>query len=244
MVAGDPAKPETLGAAFAGVDKVLLIPPSGPNWNQSEQNLIDAARRAGVQHVVKLSLMGADPSASSLTLSYHAQGEQALVASGIPYTMLRANSFMQNFLGFYAPTLRSEGAMYQCTGDGKMALLDTRDLAEVAANVLTAPTTEHHNKSYDLTGPEPLSYAEAVQKIGAATGRQLRYQDVPPALYEQALVGAQLPAWLAAELVNLYGSFYHAGHGARVTSTVAEILGRPARTFDDFARDHSAAFQP
>lgn len=243
VVSGDPALPETLDAAFSGVDKVLLIPPSGPGWNQSEQNLIDAARRAGVKHVVKLSVLLADPGAPSLTLSYHAQGEKSLAAAGIPSTMLRASSFMQNFVVYYAPTIRSDGAVYQCTGDALMAMIDTRDVAEVAAVVLLAPTEEHMGKVYDLTGPEALNYSAAAQKLSAATGRPVRYVDIPPDAYEQALLAAQLPAWTAAEIVNVYGRGpYHEGRGGQVTSTVAEILGRPGRSFDDFAREHTDQF--
>ena len=245
VVAGDPADPASLVQVFAGVDKVLLIPPSGPSWNQGEKNLIDAARAAGVKYVVKVSAMGADPAHPSMSLSFHCQGEDLLRESGIPFTVLRGNSFMQNFLLFYAPSIRSEGSIYQCTGDVATALIDTRDIADVATVLLTSGSSEHHGKVYELTGPEALSYSQAAAKIGAATGRTVRYIDVPPDAYQQALVGFGLPTWAAEEVVNIYGrGFYREGRGGKVTPVVPEILGRPARSFDEFVRDHVIQFTP
>lgn len=243
IVTGDPNKPETLDAVFAGADKVLLIPPSSADWNIGEKNLIDAARRAGVKHVVKVSVVEADPAAPSKSLSFHAQGEALLRESGLDYTILRPNSFMQNFTIYYAPTIRSAGAVYQCTGDVKLAMIDTRDIADVAVLALT--TDGHIGKSYDLTGPEALSYSDAVRHIGAVTEREVRYIDMPADVYTQAMISAGVPDWIAIDMGNIYGrGSFREGLGARVTSTVSELLGRPARSFADFAREHAALFRP
>ena len=243
VATGDPAKPETLDAAMAGVEKVLLIPPGGPDWNVSERNVIDAARRAGVKQLVKISVVGPDPKDQSMNLSFHAQGEAYLQASGLGHTIMRPNSIMQNFIVFYASTIKSDGAVYQCTGDAKMAMIDTRDIADVAVHVLT--TDGHLGKIYELTGPEALNYTQAAKHIGEATSREIRHVDIPPAAYEQALLGAGLPGWMATEIVNIYGrGLFHDGGAAQVTSTVSELLGRPPRSFADFARDFAAAFRP
>lgn len=243
IVAGDPARPETLGPAMQGVTKVFLIPPSGPGSDTSEQNVIEAARAAGVRHIVKLSALCADPSAPSMALSHNFRAEQILKSSGVPYTILRPSSFMQNFLFYYSPSIRSEGAVYQSLGEARMAVIDTRDIAEVAVKVLTSEG--HEGKTYDLTGPEALTYAEAAEKLGAATGRPIRYVDVPAAAYEQALVGLGLPPFVAAEVVNIYGRGpYREGKAGSVSSSVADLLGRPARSFSEFARDHAAYFLP
>jgi len=244
VIAGDPAEPQSLLAAFAGVERAFLILPGGPTWNISERNVIDAARQAGVKHVVKLSVLGVDPNAPSMCLTYHLQGEQYLAESGIPFTVLRPGSFMQNFSVFYSSTIRSDGVFYQCTGDAPLSLIDTRDIAEVAATVLTAPIEKYQGKIYELTGPEAITYTQAAQKLSTATGRTVRYQDLPPEVFEQALK-AQLPEWAAGEFVNIYGRGpYRKGIGGRVSSAVEEILGRRARSFDEFARDYAAAFQP
>lgn len=245
VVSGDPAQPASLAAVFAGVDQVLLIPPSGPNWNQGEQNLIEAAKAAGVRYIVKVSAMGADPAEPSMSLAFHSEGESRLKESGMPFTVLRGNSFMQNFLVFYAASIRGEGAIYQCTGDVPTALVDTRDIADVAVALLTSSLPQYHGQICELTGPEALSYSQAAAKIGAATGRTVRYVDVPPAAYRQALMGFGLPDWAADEVVNIYGrGFYREGHGARLNSTVSDILGRAARSFDSFVQEHVSHFTP
>ncbi len=243
IVAGDPAQPETLGPAMQGVTKVFLIPPSGPGSDLSEQNVIEAARQAGVRHIVKLSALCADPSAPSMALSHNFRAEEILKASGVPYTILRPSSFMQNFSSFYSPSIRSQGALYHSLGEARMAIIDVRDIAEVAIKVLTAEG--HEGKTYDLTGPEALTYAEAVEKLGTAIGRPLRYIDLPAAAYEQALISFGIPAFIAAEVLNIYGRGpYREGKAASVSSSVADLLGRPARTFSEFARDHAAYFLP
>lgn len=243
IVVADPNKPETLDAAFAGVEKVFLIPPSGPGADVGEQNLIAAASRAGVKYVLKLSAACATPDAPSMALTHNYHGEQTLKASGLTYTILRPSSFMQNFINYYSPSIKMQGSVYQSLGDARMAVVDTRDIAEVAVAVLTSPG--HEGKTYELTGPEALTYSEAAEKIGAATGRPVHYIDVPPAAYEQVLIGIGIPPVFAAEAVNIYGRGpYREGKTGIVTSVIPELLGRPARSFDEFAREYAAYFLP
>lgn len=245
VVYGDPANPDSLPAAFAGVEKVLIIPPSGPAWNRSEQNLLAAAQAAGVKYAVRISTMGADPAQPSMSLSFHAEGDARLLQSGIPFTSLRACSFMQNFLTFYAAGIRADGSIYQCTGDVPTALIDTRDIGDVAVALLTTPSTTYHRQILELTGPEALSYSQAAATLGNVLGRTVRYVDVPNEAYRQALIGFGVPDWGADEVVNIYGrGFYREGGGAKVTSTVSDILGRPARSFERFAEDHVSYFTP
>lgn len=240
IVAADPFVPETLGPALAGVDKVFFIPPGGPGWNVGQRNVIEAAKQAGIKHLVKVSATCADPGAPSMALSYHYEGEQLLKESGVPFTVLRPSSFMQNFFN-YVPSIRFQSTVYMCLGDTRMALVDTRDIADVGVAVLTSEG--HEGKTYDITGPESLTYAEAVEKLSAALGRPVQYQDLPPEAYEQALIGMGVPAWAAVEVANIYGRGpYRAGQTAAVASTVQELLGRSARSFAEFARDHAAVF--
>ncbi len=244
LVTGDATHPEALGPAFAGVEQVYFIPPSTNDFHIAGEGVIAAARQAGVRYLVKISTMCAAASAPSNALSYHFHGEQRLRESGIPFTILRPNSFMQNFF-HYAPSIKYAGALYHCLGDAKMALVDTQDVAEVAAALLQIKGAGHEGKSYDLTGPEALTYAEAVEKIAAATGRPVQCVDVPPPAYEQMLLGLGMTAAQAAEVVNLYGRGpYREGQGAELSSATTDILGRAPRSFADFARDHSALFLP
>lgn len=243
VVFGEAAQPETLAAAYAGVEKLMLIPPSEENWGALQHNMIAAAQKSGVQHVVHISAMGVSPEAPSMSLSLHYEAERELEKSGMAFTHLRPNSFMQNTLKFYLPTIKSNGVIYQCTGNAKMALIDTRDLAEIAVLALTRD--EHRGKTYELTGPEALNYTEAAAQLSAELGRPVSYTDLSAAEYEQAVVSAGLPAWLGAEIGNIYSKgYYGTGKGARVTDMVRAVTGREPRSFRQFVRDHAAHFAP
>ena len=235
---GDFEQPDTLEAAMAGCDHLFLLSPPNPRQPEQEQNVIDAAKRAGVEHVVKQSVPGADPDAPLAFGRWHAQIEQYLVQSGLAHTLLRPNYFMQNFL-MSAQSVAEQGVLYGMTGEGRISYTDTRDIAAVAAQVLTSPG--HQGNSYMLTGPQALSAAEVAERLSAATGRQVRYVDVGPDAFRQALADAGLPGWLVDPLVE-GNTLLAAGAGATVTDEVARVTGRPPRTFAQFAADHRVAF--
>jgi uncharacterized protein YbjT (DUF2867 family) len=240
IAVGDSSQPETLAGVFSGADKVYLVPPTGLGWNTMEAGLIDAAVRAGVRHLVKLSAIGVGPDQPSMSLAYHWQGEQAVEASGIPYTHIRGNSFSQNTL-FDAPTIKAANRFFSCVGGARFAKIDTRDIGEIVATVLTEDG--HTGKTYEVTGPEPLTYDDIAGKLTAALGREIEYVNMPLDDYEASLAAAGFPGWLAKEFVDIYGrGFYGGGGGALTTGTVHELLGRAPRPFDDFARDYADAF--
>lgn len=243
VVHGEAARPETLEAACAGVEKMMLVPPTTEDWGALQRNMIEAARRAGVRHVVRISVMGASADEPSMSLSLHHDGERALAASGMTYTNLRASAFMQNVLGFFLYTIKSDGAFYMCTGDAPLAHVDTRDIAEVAVQALTG--AGHENQTYELTGPEALSYTQVAELLSHELGRTIRHVDMPGDVYAGALSAAGLPAWLAHEVVNIYGKgYFGAGKAGRVTDTIRRLLGREPRSFRQFVRDHAALFTP
>lgn len=241
VVAGDSARPETLAPAFAGVEKAFLVPPTEPGWDRLEAGLIEAARRAGVRHVVKLSAIGVSGDAPSMSLSFHWRGEQALEASGMAWTHVRGNSFSQNTL-MDAPTIAAEGRFYSCAGDARFAKVDTRDIAAVVAKALAEEG--HEGRIYELTGPEPLTYADMARKLSAALGREIAYVDMPIPDYERALAAAGVPDWFAKEIADIYGrGFYRESGGSFVTDVIEVLTGCPPRSFDDFARDYADAFR-
>jgi uncharacterized protein YbjT (DUF2867 family) len=235
---GDYEQPDTLDAAMKGCDQLFLLSPPTPRQPQQEQHVIDAARRAGVEHVVKQSVPWAGPDAPLVFSRWHGQVEQHLAQSGLAYTLLRPSSFMQNFL-MSAQQVADQGILYGMTGEGRVAFIDTRDIAAVAAELLTSPG--HQGTSYTLTGPEALSAAEVAERLSAATGRQVRYVDVGADGFRQALAGAGMPGWLVDGVVE-GNTMLAAGHGATVTDEVARLTGRPPRTFAQFAADHQGAF--
>jgi uncharacterized protein YbjT (DUF2867 family) len=235
---GDYEQPDTLDVAMKGCDQLFLLSPPTPRQPQQEQHVIDAARRAGVEHVVKQSVPWAGPDAPLVFCRWHGQVEQHLAQSGLAYTLLRPSSFMQNFL-MSAQQVADQGVLYGMFGEGRVAFVDARDIAAVAAELLTNPG--HQGASYTLTGPEALSAAEVAERLSAATGRQVRSVDLGPDGYRQALAGAGMPGWLVDGVVES-NTMLAAGHAATVTNEVARLTGRPPRAFAQFAADHQAAF--
>jgi uncharacterized protein YbjT (DUF2867 family) len=235
----DYADRSSIRAALKGVDKLFLLGPTVPNQVELETNVVEEAKRAGVKHIVKLSVLGAGEENFTFA-QWHRAIETTIKDSGLNYTFLRPNSFMQNTLTYYYPTIKSEGAFYLPTKDSKEATIDVRDIAAVAVKALTGP--DHENKAYELTGPEALTHEQIAQKLSAAAGRPIKYVDVPPAAYKQAAVGAGVPEAYVDALLNLY-EFYLMGGAARVTPDVERVLGRKPRTFDQFAQDHAQAFK-
>jgi uncharacterized protein YbjT (DUF2867 family) len=237
-VLGDFDQPDTLDAAMAGCDHLFLLSPPSPHQAEQERNAIDAAKRAGVGHVVALSVLGSSPDASVPFRRWHGEIDRHLVESGLPHTLLMPSGFMQNFLAS-AQTVAEQGALYGMTGDSRTSYIDIRDVAAVAARVLTSPG--HERKGYALTGPEALSGDEVAERLSAATGRQVRSVDVGPDAYRRVLAGAGLPGWLVDRLIEL-NIMMAAGHAAGVTDEVAGLTGRQPRTFAQFAAEHRAIF--
>jgi uncharacterized protein YbjT (DUF2867 family) len=235
---GDYEQPDTLDVAMKGCDQLFLLSPPTPRQPQQEQHVIDAARRGGLDHVVKQSVPWAGPDAPVVFCRWHGQVEQHLAQSGLAYTLLRPSSFMQNFL-LSAQQVADQGVLYGMFGEGRVAFIDARDIAAAATELLTNPG--HQGASYTLTGPEALSAAEVAGRLSAATGRQVRSVDLGPDGYRQALAGAGMPGWLVDGVVES-NMMLAAGHAATVTNEVARLTGRPPRTFAQFAADHQAAF--
>jgi uncharacterized protein YbjT (DUF2867 family) len=238
VAVGDFEQPDTLEAAMVGCDHLYLVSPPSPRQPEQERNVVDAAKQAGVSHVVKQTVLGADPDASMAFGRWHGQVEQYLAQSGLAHTLLRPHSFMQNFL-LSAQPVADQGALYGMTGAGRTSYIDTRDIAAVAAQVLTSPG--HQGQRYTLTGLEALSAAEVAERLSVATGRQVRYVDLAADAFAQALAGAGMPGWLVDAVIE-GNTLLAAGDQATVTDEVARVTGRPPRTFDQFATDHRAAF--
>jgi uncharacterized protein YbjT (DUF2867 family) len=237
---GDLSRPETLGPALAGVEKVFLL--SAPEERQAElqNNLVRAAREAGVRHVVKLSAIGVGGELDAIALGrVHRETEQEIERSGLAYTHLRPNGFMQNSFMF-AGTIKSQGAFYAPYGDAKVSYVDARDVAAVAFHALTGDG--HEGKAYELTGPQALSYRDQAVELSAALGREVRYVEVPPEAARAAMVGMGMREWIADALMELF-NFYKDGRADHVSDAVREVTGRDPITFAQFAKDFAPAFR-
>src|SRR6188508_2824148 len=155
-------QPATLRTAFQGCDAVFLLGPNALNQTELELNAVDAASAAGVRRIVKQSVMGAAEEAYSLA-NIHRPVERAIERSGMAWTFLRPNSFMQNAVTFMAPTIRAEGVFYSASGEARISHVDVRDIAAVAVTALTA--AGHEKKIYTLSGPEALTYDEVADEL-------------------------------------------------------------------------------
>jgi uncharacterized protein YbjT (DUF2867 family) len=236
---GDFDRPETLDSALEGVETALLLTPPSPNTVAHNRAFVESAKRAGVRRVVKLSALGADASAPEGFGKWHGQAEELLKSSGLGWTILRPNFFMQNLLG-QAQTIASQGAIYQVGGDARASLIDARDIAAVAARTLA--DEGHEGKTYTLTGPEALSYSDVAAKISEATGKPVSYVPITPEQFREGALAQGLPEWLVGALERL-NEIFEGGEAEGVTDDVRRVGGKEPTTFDEFARDHAAAFR-
>lgn len=239
MFVGDSSLPETLSGAFDRVEKVYLVPPTVPQWDQLQTQLIELARDNGVQHMVRISSVGTTADAVSMTLRSHWKGEREMERSGMAYTHIRSNSFYQNCL-FDISSIKGEDRFYSCVGRVRYAKVDTRDIARVVALALTE--RGHENHAYTLTGPEALSYRDMAEKLTRALGREIAYIDLPNEEYEEYLRSTGLPDWLAKEFVAMYGFYEEGSFVEETTDTIRWLLGTPPGSFDKFAEDYRAHF--
>jgi uncharacterized protein YbjT (DUF2867 family) len=239
IVEGDMARPETLVGPLRGVERAMLISSSDPVMLDVQSNFIDAARKAGVKHVVKLSGIMPERDSPFRFARMHGEIEQRLEASGMAFTHLRPGEFMPAYFR-QVPSIVAKGAMFLPMADAKIASIDVGDVAEVAATVLTG--AGHEGKIYPLTGPEALTMAEVAQRLSAATGKQIRYVNVAPEDARRAQLAAGMPPFLADALVELFAERRN-GKEATVSPLVPTLLGRAATSFDAFARRHAAVFR-
>src|SRR5438128_2631577 len=233
----DYAKPETIRAALHGVEKIFLVGPPVRDLPALEANFVKEVRAAGRKHIVKLSALGGR---ESMFPSGHRDSEENIEASGLPYTFLRPNGFMQNLVNYNAGTIRSQNAFYGCQGNGAVSIVDIRDIAAVAVIVLAA--SGHEGKSYTLTGGEALTNGHVAEKISRVAGRKISYVDLPPAEFQKAILSAGMPEWSADALLDLQ-RLYREGKASLVTDAIERLTGRKPITFDQFAHDYAFAFQ-
>ena len=238
-VIGDLEQPASLDAALDGVTRALLISHLNPHQVEWQGNFVEAARRAGVVHIVKLSGLGTALDSPLRSGRWHAQTERHIADAGLPGTYLHPPFFMQNILRS-AAAIATRGVFTASMHAGQIAMVDARDVAAVAVAALTSDG--HEGKTYTLTGPESLSFQEVAQKLATATGRPVSYQDVLLATMQQELVATGLPAWLVDVRME-FATALRDGYAAVVTDTVQAVTGQPARRFDAFAREHAALFK-
>jgi len=239
-LAGDLAKPETLPTAFGGAKTLFLLTGVGEDMVPLQHNAIAAARASGVANIVKLSAFGASDHSKAPICLWHYKVEKEMQESGLGWTILRPHHFMQNLLT-QVEYITKDGVVYSASGDGKIPYIDARDIASVAAVTLTQPG--HLGKKYVVTGGEALSYRQATEIIGNTIGKQLRFVSESPDEARARRKREGMPPTIIESALAISAYQRAGGKTLTITSTVADLTGRPPRTFAEFARDHAAVFR-
>lgn len=235
VVAGDLRSSSSVEAAMRGIETVLLVSPAVP---EQEIGVISAAVRAGARHVVKITNKAA-PDSPIARQRGQAQIEAALADSGLGHTLVRSNAFMQNLL-MLAPAIAASGGFGSSAGDGRIGMVDARDVAEVASRIAASPA-EHVGKTYWPTGPAALSYPDAAAILTDVLGRPITFQTRTVEEDVRAMIAAGLPPTVAEDNARALGLFAQ-GDADYVTDDVPTLLGRSVRSFRVFAADHAQAF--
>jgi uncharacterized protein YbjT (DUF2867 family) len=235
VAVGDLSNPASIDEAMAGVTGVILVSPAVP---AQELNVVASAARAGVGHVVKAS---SKASADSPIARRRGQSEieAGLAASGLPSTLLRSNAYMQNVL-VLAPAITATSGFGSAAGKGRTGLVDARDVGAVAAEIAASPAP-HAGKTYWLSGPELISNYDVAAVLSQLLGRTITYTELSFEENRDAMIRAGIPAPVAEMNAQAF-SLTADGDAEWVTDDVPSILGRPARSFQQFAADHAAAF--
>jgi uncharacterized protein YbjT (DUF2867 family) len=232
---GNLADAGSLRAGLEGADAVFLV-NSGPDLAAHDEAAANVAKESGVAHLVKLSSYDALECVG--TGKWHARGEAAIRASGVPFTFVQPSGFMSNAL-FWARSIQGEGVVRACTGEGRIPFIHPRDIADVATEALTSPRLR--GESLAITGPEALSYGEMAARIGAAIGKTIRFQ----AISEDEVHQSMLKSGDSQAVIDAHLSIYRSIREQRlagVTDGVQRVLGRKPITFDEWAEQNAAAF--
>ncbi len=235
------AQPETLETALDGVDKLFLLLPLVEAMGDWGLRAIDAAQKAGVQFILRSSGLGAGSPTDFELGQVHGRIDQALMSSGLSYTIVRPNSFMQNYINYFGGMIKDQQSIFLPQGQGRISLIDVRDIAAVDAEILASPE-KHLQKIYDLTGPEALNNEEIARILSRVIGKPITYVDIDESTARQGLAQMGMPEW-NIRLMEGLNRRIKLGMTAEVTNWVRTIAGRQPTTFEQFARDHVDAWK-
>jgi len=242
LVVADFDRPDTLGAALVGVERALLLSAVDQRLVERETRFVEQARRAGLRHLVKFSAIGAHPAASFTFGRQHGAAERMIMDSGLAFTLVQPNFFMQNLL-WSAETIKTRGELSSSLGSTPASHVDARDIAAVIASILTDPTDRHAGQIHLVTGPAALSFDEVAATFSRILRRPVRYQPLSDGQLKTGLLAAGQSGWQATALVEL-NTYARQGHASVVTDTVERTTGRRATTLEQWIQDHTAAFDP
>ncbi|GGH33791.1 NAD(P)-dependent oxidoreductase [Dyadobacter endophyticus] len=238
IVTGDLADPESFESSLKGVEKAFLLSNSSEQAESLQLNFVEAAHRAGVKHIVKLSQLAASESSPVRFLRYHAKVENRIKELGFAYTFLRPNLYMQGLLSF-KDYIKDQGQFFASAGNAGVSVVDVRDIAAVAAACLVEPG--HENKVYDITGPDSLTHYEMAEIFSQELAKPVRFIDVTAEQMQGGLRAAGFPEWQVGGLIEDY-AHYARGEAAKVAETVKVVTGSSAGSLRQFIKDYRSSF--
>jgi len=232
-------RPETLREAFQGCNTLFLLGPNVINQTQLELNALEAAKAVAVRHIVKQSVMGAEDEAFSLA-KVHRPVEKAIESSGLAWTFLRPNSFMQNVVTFMGKTIKAEGLFYSASGEATISHVDVRDIAAVAVKALTE--RDHVGKVYTLSGPEAFTYDQLANELSKVLGRTIRHISLAPEELKGGMLAEGMPEAIADRMLDLE-RYFREGRASRITNDVKDVTGRDPTPLRQYLRDCAASLR-
>jgi uncharacterized protein YbjT (DUF2867 family) len=238
-VLADFSDKQSLRSAMDGVTSVYVVCSPIPQLIELESNVLDVCKESGVKHVVLNSALGAGDYSMSFP-SWHRKVEDKLKGTGMSYTILRPNGFLQNIVAFNAPSIRSQGVFYAAMGDAKVSYLDIADIAVVAAKALNGGA--HSGKTYELFGPEAISNQELAKRISRVAGRTVNYVDISESAQRQTMLGMGMPEWQATAILELQ-QYYKQGGGARTDGLLKSLIARDPVTLDQYLTANAREFR-
>jgi len=233
IVAGGFADAGSLKSAMAGVDTVVLIAPPGPGCVAQNRAVIEAAKAAGVQKIVRISAIKAAEDGRTENTRLHGQCDTLLRDSGLTYVILRPNYFMQNLL-MSVDSIIADGVFYAGMGDGQLAMIDVRDVADSAAAAAT--TDDFDTQVLELSGPESISFHDVAAVVSEVAERRVAYVAISPDDVKTSMLDMGADTWMA-DLLREYSAAFGDGWGDLVTDNVERLTGRQARSFSQFATE-------
>jgi uncharacterized protein YbjT (DUF2867 family) len=243
VVEGDMLRPETLGAALDGVERILMISSARERMLETQCTFIDASKKAGVRHIVKFSgaeaSIGFNPK-NFRTARLHEEIERYLEESGLAWTHLRPSQFMQFYFPEAPAMLLAENVLSLPMENARLSPVDVEDIAKIAFALLR--NGGHEARSYDITGPEALTMTEIAERISQAIGKTVRYVNVTMAEYKRAVLAAGAPSERADAFVELWSERRRCLE-SRVYLGTHEAFGVQPTTFAEFARRNAAVFR-
>jgi len=242
LVVGDVGDAETVKRALKGVAKAFLTLPNGRNQEAQEKQFTDLAVEAGVQHLVKMSSMEAVAHAETPIPRAHWGVEEHIRAagraSGLAWTMVKPNFFMQNLLSS-AAGIKTNRRFSLPMGNGTTGMADIRDIAAVCAEVLTGKG--HAGQSYEITGPEVLTFAQVAERFSKVLGVKIEYVPMPMDQFRTRMTGVLEP-WHLNAVCELFREIAEIGLD-HTTGTFRKLMGREPRSVTQFIEDHVALFR-